>query len=278
MAAAAARRRGCCKADLTTEMVKEFTSLQGVIGGIYAREEARPEEVWQAIYDQYLPAASDDPIPRGRVGRPVALADRLDTLVGIFGLGLVPTGSRDPFGLRRAAQGVGAHPAGGRAAARPRAGRRPCRAALRRPAGARRRGGARRRCGRSSPTASATCWALAATAYDEIEAALARRRQQPAGPRVAGRSPPRAARGAGFLVDRPRRQAHRQHRHATRRRLRARGRRCSRSRRDRAAVRRARTAQAARSTRRSSSASTSARCAPSPRSPRRSTGSSSRCW
>jgi glycyl-tRNA synthetase beta chain len=94
------------KADLATEMVKEFTSLQGVMGGIYARLEGQPEEIWQAIYDQYLPASTEDPIPRGRTGQVVGLADRIDTLAGIFGLGLVPTGSRDPFGLRRAAQGV----------------------------------------------------------------------------------------------------------------------------------------------------------------------------
>ena len=94
------------KADLATEMVKEFTSLQGIVGGLYAREQGMPEAVWQAIYDQYLPAGTGDPIPRGRIGRVTALADRIDTLVGIFGLGLVPTGSRDPFGLRRAAQGA----------------------------------------------------------------------------------------------------------------------------------------------------------------------------
>ena len=94
------------KADLATEMVKEFTSLQGVMGGIYAREEGQPEAVWQAVYDQYLPASTDDRLPRGRAGLAVALADRVDTLAGIFGLGLVPTGSRDPFGLRRAAQGA----------------------------------------------------------------------------------------------------------------------------------------------------------------------------
>ncbi len=94
------------KADLATEMVKEFTSLQGIVGGIYARLEGQPEAIWQAIYDQYLPASTEDAIPRGRVGQVVSLADRIDTLAGIFGLGLVPTGSRDPFGLRRAAQGV----------------------------------------------------------------------------------------------------------------------------------------------------------------------------
>ncbi|HEX5720286.1 MAG TPA: glycine--tRNA ligase subunit beta [Thermoanaerobaculia bacterium] len=94
------------KVDLATEMVKEFTSLQGIMGGIYAREEGQPEEVWQAVYDQYMPASTEDRIPRGRIGQAVGLADRMDTLVGIFGLGLIPTGSKDPFGLRRAAQGV----------------------------------------------------------------------------------------------------------------------------------------------------------------------------
>lgn len=103
-AAAAAAR--LLKADLPTEMVKEFTSLQGIMGGLYAREEGHPEPVWQAVYDQYLPASADDRIPRGELGRVAGLADRIDTLVGIFGLGLLPTGSKDPFGLRRAAQGV----------------------------------------------------------------------------------------------------------------------------------------------------------------------------
>jgi glycyl-tRNA synthetase beta chain len=94
------------KTDLTTEMVKEFTSLQGTVGGIYARDEGYPAEVWQAIYDQYLPVSVEDRIPRGAVGLLAALADRLDTLVGIVGLGLIPSGSRDPFGLRRVAQGL----------------------------------------------------------------------------------------------------------------------------------------------------------------------------
>ena len=92
------------KVDLATEMVKEFTSLQGIMGGIYAREEGHPEEVWQAVYDQYMPGSAEDRIPRGRVGQVAGLADRIDTLVGIFGLGMIPTGSKDPFGLRRAAQ------------------------------------------------------------------------------------------------------------------------------------------------------------------------------
>jgi glycyl-tRNA synthetase beta chain len=106
MAQAAMAAARLLKADLATEMVKEFTSLQGIMGGVYAREEGQPEEVWQAVYDQYMPASADDRVPRGRVGQVVGLADRIDTLVGIFGIGLVPTGSKDPFGLRRAAQGA----------------------------------------------------------------------------------------------------------------------------------------------------------------------------
>jgi glycyl-tRNA synthetase beta chain len=94
------------KVDLTTEMVKEFTSLQGIMGGIYAREEGATEPVWQAVYDQYMPASAEDRIPRGAAGQVVGLADRMDTIVGMFGLGLIPTGSKDPLGLRRAAQGV----------------------------------------------------------------------------------------------------------------------------------------------------------------------------
>ena len=94
------------KVDLGTDMVKEFTDLQGIVGGLYARAEGAPEAVWQAIYDQYRPAGAKDALPRGAVGQVTALADRLDTLAGFFGLGLIPTGSKDPFGLRRAALGV----------------------------------------------------------------------------------------------------------------------------------------------------------------------------
>jgi glycyl-tRNA synthetase beta chain len=95
-----------CKADLVTEMVKEFTDLQGKIGGIYAREEGQPDEVWQAIYDHYLPVNADDPLPRTVAGAMISLADRFDTLVGFFSIGAKPTGSKDPFALRRAAQGA----------------------------------------------------------------------------------------------------------------------------------------------------------------------------
>ncbi len=104
----ARRAARLAKADLVTEMVREFTSLQGVMGGIYARQDGEAEGVWQAVYDQYRPASSDDALPRGAIGRSVALADRIDTLVGFFSLGpkYWPSGSRDPFGLRRAAMGV----------------------------------------------------------------------------------------------------------------------------------------------------------------------------
>jgi glycyl-tRNA synthetase beta chain len=102
----AQRAAGLLKCDLTTELVKEFTELQGVVGGLYARAQGEPEPVWQAIYDQYKPAGLEDSIPRNRTGQIVSLADKLDTLRGCFAIGMVPTGSRDPFALRRAAQGV----------------------------------------------------------------------------------------------------------------------------------------------------------------------------
>ena len=95
-----------CKCDLVTEMVKEFTELQGKVGGIYAREEGYPDEVWQAVYDHYLPQNVDDPLPRSAVGAIVAVADKIDTIAGFFKIGVRPTGSKDPFALRRAAQGI----------------------------------------------------------------------------------------------------------------------------------------------------------------------------
>jgi glycyl-tRNA synthetase beta chain len=102
----AVRAAELCKCDLTTELVKEFTELQGVVGGLYASVQGEPEPVWQAIYDHYKPESMEDSIPRGRTGQIVALADKLDTLRGCFRVGLIPSGSRDPFALRRAAQGV----------------------------------------------------------------------------------------------------------------------------------------------------------------------------
>jgi len=86
--------------------VKEFTDLQGRVGGIYAREEGLPENVWQAIYDHYQPVNIDDALPRTASGAIVSLADRMDTLAGFFRIGAKPSGSKDPFALRRAAQGV----------------------------------------------------------------------------------------------------------------------------------------------------------------------------
>jgi len=94
------------KCDLTTELVKEFTELQGVVGGLYARAQGEPEAVWQAIYDHYKPESMEDSIPRNREGQMVSIADKIDTLRSCFRVGLVPTGSRDPHALRRAAQGV----------------------------------------------------------------------------------------------------------------------------------------------------------------------------
>ena len=103
---AAQRAALLCKTDLTTDMVKEFTELQGVVGGLYAREQGEPEQVWHAIYNHYKPVSMEDSIPHSSAGQIVALADKLDTLRECFRIGLVPTGSKDPFALRRAAQGV----------------------------------------------------------------------------------------------------------------------------------------------------------------------------
>ena len=102
----AARAAELSKCDLTTELVKEFTELQGVVGGLYARVQGEPEPVWQAIYDHYKPESMEDAIPRNRAGQMVSIADKIDTLRSCFSVGLVPTGSRDPYALRRAAQGV----------------------------------------------------------------------------------------------------------------------------------------------------------------------------
>jgi glycyl-tRNA synthetase beta chain len=114
VADAAATAARLCKADLASSMVRELTELQGTIGGIYAREEGQPEAVWKAIYHHYLPTAveaSAPPTPGdlGEAAVPwacVALADKVDTIVALFAAGERPTGSRDPHGLRRAAQGL----------------------------------------------------------------------------------------------------------------------------------------------------------------------------
>lgn len=95
-----------CKADLVTQMVYEFPELQGIMGEKYALASGEDAEVAKAIYQHYLPTGAGDNLPETLTGQIVGLADRLDTLVSIFGLGLIPTGSSDPFALRRAANAV----------------------------------------------------------------------------------------------------------------------------------------------------------------------------
>ncbi len=102
----AARAGALCKADLLTGMVGEFPELQGVMGGHYARCDGEDEAVAAAIAGHYRPRFAGDALPDGALGLALALADKLDTLVGIFGIGLAPTGDKDPFALRRAAIGV----------------------------------------------------------------------------------------------------------------------------------------------------------------------------
>lgn len=102
----AVRAAHLCKADLVTQMVYEFTELQGVMGQHYAAMDGEAPEVARAIFEHYLPRGLGDELPGTPAGVVVALADKLDTLAGFFSVGLVPTGSADPFALRRAAQGV----------------------------------------------------------------------------------------------------------------------------------------------------------------------------
>jgi glycyl-tRNA synthetase beta chain len=102
------------KTDLTTELVKEFTELQGIIGGLYARAqqldpslpEATRFAIADAIYDQYKPESTDDDIPRSLEGAILSIGDKADTIAGMFALGLVPSGSKDPFALRRQANAI----------------------------------------------------------------------------------------------------------------------------------------------------------------------------
>ncbi len=95
-----------CKADLATQMVIELTSLQGTMGARYALEDGLPREIAQAIFEHWLPRHAGDELPQSKPGILLALADRLDSLVGLFGVGEEATGTTDPFGLRRAALGV----------------------------------------------------------------------------------------------------------------------------------------------------------------------------
>ena len=102
----AQRAAELCKCDLLTAMVGEFPELQGIMGTYYAQADGEPHEVAAAIREHYLPRAAGDQLPATRAGLAVAIADKLDTLAGIFAIGEKPTGTKDPFGLRRAALGV----------------------------------------------------------------------------------------------------------------------------------------------------------------------------
>ncbi len=94
------------KTDLTAELVKEFTELQGIIGGLYAKAQGLGETVAKAIYDQYTPASIEDAIPSTVEGQLLGIADRIQTITAMFGIGSAPTGSKDPFALRRAANSI----------------------------------------------------------------------------------------------------------------------------------------------------------------------------
>lgn len=106
LALAADRAALLAKADLLTDMVGEFPELQGIMGGYYARHDGESDEVAWAVEDHYKPRFAGDELPRTLTGMVVALADKLDTLVGLFGIGQVPSGDKDPFALRRHALGV----------------------------------------------------------------------------------------------------------------------------------------------------------------------------
>ncbi|MFV8782890.1 glycine--tRNA ligase subunit beta [Microbulbifer sp. SA54] len=105
-AALAQRAAQLCKSDLVTEMVFEFADMQGIAGYYYAENDGEPLDVAKAMYEQYMPKFAGDELPASETGTIIALADRIDTLVGIFGIGQPPSGSRDPFALRRASLGV----------------------------------------------------------------------------------------------------------------------------------------------------------------------------
>lgn len=105
-AAAAERAARLAKADLVTEMVGEFPELQGTMGKYYARLDGETEEIAEAVEQHYQPRFAGDRLPENKVAISVALADKLETLVGIWGIGLIPTGDKDPYALRRAALGV----------------------------------------------------------------------------------------------------------------------------------------------------------------------------
>ena len=94
------------KTDLTTELVKEFTELQGIVGGLYAKAQGLDAAIGDAIYDQYKPESMEDSVPRTIEGAVLSIADKADSIAGMFALGLIPSGSKDPFALRRQANGI----------------------------------------------------------------------------------------------------------------------------------------------------------------------------
>ncbi|MDP2877578.1 MAG: glycine--tRNA ligase subunit beta [Holophaga sp.] len=102
----AAQAAQVCKCDLVTLMVGEFPELQGVMGGEYLKHEGAPEAVWQAVKEHYQPISAEAPTPTTAMGSLLAVADKLDTVVGCFAIGQIPTGSKDPLALRRAGQGI----------------------------------------------------------------------------------------------------------------------------------------------------------------------------
>lgn len=104
--AAAQRAAGLCKADLVSEMVVEFPTLQGTMGEVYARTSGENEATARAIGEHYLPRFSGDDLPQTMAGQVLSIADKIDSIVGCFGIGLIPTSSQDPYGLRRQALGV----------------------------------------------------------------------------------------------------------------------------------------------------------------------------
>ncbi len=105
-AGAAQQAAKLAKTDLTAELVKEFTELQGIVGGLYAKAQGLPQAVADAIYDQYKPESVEDSAPHTLEGAVLSIADKADSIAGMFALGLVPSGSKDPFALRRQANGI----------------------------------------------------------------------------------------------------------------------------------------------------------------------------
>jgi glycyl-tRNA synthetase beta chain len=105
-AGAAQQAARLAKTDLTAELVKEFTELQGIVGGLYAKAQRLPQAVADAIYDQYKPESMEDSVPRTLEGAVLSIGDKADSIAGMFALGLIPSGSKDPFALRRQANGV----------------------------------------------------------------------------------------------------------------------------------------------------------------------------